>query len=223
MNWSPEHAVEPLKQEGLRSVWLVERPGESPRTAKYWPATPWSLVKHVLGISQSIRQARGAARLGRIGVRTPDVVDGPRFVRMDRVRLIRIELIHVHGRTVTECLDADDTSVDDLRSIATQLGDAVRRIAEAGYLHRDLRTSNLVVEAGPDGPVAWLIDPVGVRRCGCRITAVARMLDRLDVEVRRRRARTHGMWRVVVREALRGFTASDRRAVFARLRAHPPS
>ncbi len=222
VTWSPEHAVTCLKEEGLRSVWLVQRPDESQRIAKYWPVTVWGLLKHLVGASQSARQLRGARRLEGIGIRTPVVVDPPRVVVESGRRLVRVELAYVPGATVTEWLESESGGAEDRRSLASQLGDCTRRIAEAGYLHRDLRPSNIVVESGRTGPVAWLIDPVGMRRCTDRVVAIARMLNRLDTEVRRRRAITGGAWRLVLREAVGGLSASDRRAVFERLRAHRP-
>ena len=223
MPWSPEHAVACLKEEGLRSVWLVEPPGEARRTAKYWPVTPWSALKHCMGISQPARQLRGARRLAAIGVATPRVVSGPKVMASKAGRLYCMELEYVPGSTVTECLEDPSHDAAAFRSVARQLGAVIRSISGAGLLHRDLRLSNVIVGAGSDGPKVWVIDPVGVRRCGDGVTATARMLERLDVEVRRRRAVTRGAWREVVRSALSGISATDRRAVFARLRAHPRS
>tara|TARA_Y100000589_G_scaffold60999_1_gene52067 strand:- start:20340 stop:21011 length:672 start_codon:yes stop_codon:yes gene_type:complete len=220
VTWSPEHAVACLKEEGLRSVWLVERPGEASRTAKYWPVTLWSAAKHCIGISQPARQLRGARRLAAIGVATPQVVDGPTVVSARSRRLYRLELEYVPGSTVMECLEESSHDTATCRSVARQLGVVIRLISGAGLLHRDLRLSNVIVEAAADGPVVWVIDPVGVRRCGNGLMAIARMLERLDVELRRRRAIARGAWREVVRSALSELSAADRRAVFAQLRAH---
>ena len=220
MPWSPEHAVACLKEEGLRSVWLVEPPGEARRTAKYWPVTPWSALKHCMGISQPARQLRGARRLAAIGVATPRVVSGPKVVASEAGRLFCMELDYIHGSTVMECLQDSTLDVSSLQSVARQLGKAVHLIAGAGLLHRDLRLSNVIVEHGDHGPNAWMIDPVGVRRCQSRVVATARMLGRLDVEIRRNRTITHGAWRSVVKVATSALSVSDRRAVFAQLRAH---
>ncbi|MEE2718827.1 MAG: hypothetical protein VX727_03480, partial [Planctomycetota bacterium] len=127
MSWSPEHAVTCLKEEGLRSVWLVQRPGESPRIAKYWPVTVWGMLKHLVGVSQSARQLRGARRLKGIGLRTPEVVDPPRIVVEAGRRLVRVELAYVPGSTVTEWLESGAGGAEDRRALAWQLGDCVRR------------------------------------------------------------------------------------------------
>jgi hypothetical protein len=65
--------VRRLKDAGRQSVWLIQRPGEQPRTLKSWPLTPLLLVKLALGIAQPQRQLRGARRVARAGIQTPEV------------------------------------------------------------------------------------------------------------------------------------------------------
>ncbi len=221
VSWTPDHAVSRLKEDGPRSVWLVQRPGQGARTAKFWALSPWLLTKHMLGLSQPTCQARGARRLAGAGIPTPEVVDGPDIVTMHGRRVLQLELVHVPGDTVLEHLQRGDAGAAPALDVARQVGALVFRIADAGFFHRDLKASNIVIEETDSGPRAWVIDPVGVRRCRRRSTAVFRMLERLDVEIRERRSIAKGTWSSAVREALRPLSGPERQAVFELLRVHP--
>lgn len=221
VSWTPDHAVSRLKEDGPRSVWLVQRPGQELRTAKFWTLSPWLLVKHVLGISQPSCQARGARWLSAAGIPTPEVVAGPSIVTMHGRRLLQIELNHVPGENVLDLLERGDARRGQALEVARQVGALIFRIADAGLFHRDLKASNIVIEESASGPRIWVIDPVGVRRCRSRSTAVFRMLERLDVEIRERRSIAMGTWSSVVRAALRPLSGPERQAVFELLRAHP--
>ena len=222
VSWTPDHAVSVLKSDGLRSVWLVQRPGEEPRTVKFWPVSSWMLAKHAMGISQPIRQDRGCRRLRGAGIDTPKIVSGPMVTSVEGRRVIRLELDHVPGRTVLEHLECGSVDAAAVSEVARQVGALVCSIADAGFMHRDLKLSNIVVEEFDDAtPKVWVIDPVGVRQCRNRSVAIFRMLERLDVEIRSGRDIAGIGWSSVVREAMRPLSPSERRAVLSMLRARP--
>ena len=118
-------------------------------------------------------------------------------------------------------LERGEVDSDALLEVARQIGACVSRIAAAGLFHRDLKLSNLVIEEDGTERTAWVIDPVGVRRCRRRSTATFRMLDRRDVEIRERRNVAEGAWSCVLREALRSLSSADRQEVLQQLREHP--
>ena len=181
----PAHAVRCLKAAGARSVWLVHRPGEVPRTVKGWPMTPSLALKWVLGQSQPQRHVRLARRLAGAGVATPRVAGGPRWVRRHGSVLLELELEHVPGRTALEVLRAGDPLA--VRHAAEAVATMLRRLIAARLFNRDLKLSNIVVAAAPGGWEAWLLDPVGVRTMGDVRGQTARMLERLEVEAREQR------------------------------------
>lgn len=189
---------------------------------KFWPVSTWMLTKHAMGISQPIRQSRGCRRLRRAGIDTPKIVSGPVISRVKGRRVIRLELDHVPGRTVLEHLGDGAANAAVVAEVARQVGSLVSSIADAGFMHRDLKLSNIVVEEFEDAPPKiWVIDPVGMRLCRNRSVAVFRMLERLDVEIRSGREIAGVGWSGVVREALRPLSRPQRRAVLSMLRARP--
>lgn len=217
----PAYCVRVLKRFGGQSVWLIERPGETRRTLKSWALTPVMLLKLVLGIAQPQRQVRGARRAARAGVQTP------RIVRAWRLRLgapgPRIELEHdyVDGKSAMEVLEVGALPDDACREVSAAVGRVVACLDGAGLFNRDLKLSNLILDAEDGRPRVWLIDTVGIRRMHHRVAETARMLERLAVEPAELGiALSPPSWVPAMRHALRGLAAPARRAVVERLKEH---
>ena len=209
-----------LKNDGGRAVWMSHVPGSIPLTFKSWVLTPWFLFKFIIGIAQPWRHLRGAGRLRRAGIPTPSVA----FIRPGwrrRRPVILLVMPYVEGVTALDHLRIVEGSpaVD----LAKQLGRYVSMLSEADLRHRDFKLTNVVIETGTDHP--WLIDPVGVVRDRDRITSLATMLDRLDVEIREGHVGelrdVERLRRIILKAALVSAPSSVRRAVLQRLRTHP--
>ncbi len=219
----PAHAISCLKDAGRQSVWLIQRPQQTPRTLKTWPLSPGLIAKLALGMAQPQRQIRGARRLAAVGVSTPAVVGSWRFARRGRVPVIELELDHVEGRTALELLGPGTTATARQLHCAARLGAFVNAIGSARLLHRDLKLRNVIVDedGGRDDAGIWIIDPVGVRRTVGRVRAFVYMFDRLMCE-----AAAAGitlprpLWRRVIRAGLAPQPAAVRRSVIRRLRSH---
>ena len=203
-------------QRNGRAVWRVERPGGMVSTLKTWPTWSKCLLTFPLGIAQPQRQRRGADRLDRIGVLTPPIIAGPKVAG----RLCTLELEWVEGRTALDhCVSGDPDEVG-LRMVAAQLGSNIALIAHAGYVHRDMKLSNIIIESKADGPQAWVIDTIGIRRCASKSTAIFRMVERLLVELGAHRNHLDAAWLPLLRAALKPMSKSIRQAVLVQLRAH---
>ncbi len=231
----PAHAVRRLKEAGRQSVWLIQRPGEQPRTLKSWPLTPLLLMKLALGIAQPQRQLRGASRVARAGVPTAEVCGwrlawgrpprpgGPRKKGghgCPRPR-VEIELVWVPGRCAFDLVSPTSLSAPDRRRASAAVGRVVAGLVAAGLFNRDLKLSNLVVDFSAQRPDVWLIDTVGIRRLRRPVVEIARMLERLAVQPAECGiALSPAAWMPAMRHALGGLSAATRRAVVRRLRAH---
>ena len=214
----PLDAMELIKgQRNGRAVWRIERPGGVVSTLKTWPLLSKCLLTLPLGIAQPQRQRRGSNRLNRIGVPTPPIIAGPRVAG----GLCTLELEWVHGRTALEHCVAADLDSSAMKMLATQLGSHVAMIANAGYVHRDMKLSNIIIESSPEGPKAWIIDTIGIRRCTSKSMAVFRMLERLLTELGPDRTHLEVAWGPLLRAAIRPMSGPIRRAVLERLRSHP--
>ncbi|MCA9285805.1 MAG: hypothetical protein KDA22_11350 [Phycisphaerales bacterium] len=177
---TPRGAVSCLKRDGDRSVWLVERSGVPARTVKRWPLTPALAFKLAVGRSQPQRQARATRMLRRFGLAVPEVLAGPRVVRgAGPGGFVALELAFVPRQTMLDRLRAGDADSRAARRLGAACGELIASLAAHGLLNRDLKLSNLIVD---EHERVWMIDPVGVRRCVDRSTAVFRMLERLGVE-----------------------------------------
>ncbi|MHC4080297.1 MAG: BUD32 family EKC/KEOPS complex subunit [Planctomycetota bacterium] len=218
MSTPPAHAVRQLKDAGRQSVWLIHRPGEQPRTLKSWPLTPLLLAKLVLGIAQPQRQLRGARRLGRAGIPTPEVFGWRMAWGPPR---LEIELAWVPGVSAFELVSSEALSASDRRRASAAVGRLVAGLIGAGLFNRDVKLSNLVVDATGEQPRVWLIDTVDIRRMRRPAVEIARMLERLAVQPARGGiALTPPAWVPAMRHALGGLSAATRRAVVRRLQAH---
>lgn len=218
MATAPPHAVRQLKTLGEHPVWLVHRPGETPRTLKTWTVTPLRLLQLAIGTARPQRQIAGSKRLERAGVRTPAIRGGWRFAR--RRRLIELEHDFVEGRSAWDLAKDEGTPSEEIRRVSAAAGDVVVAMLAAGLLNKDLKLNNLIVAA--DGRV-WIIDTDGVRRSGQRVTDAARMLERLGVQLTIMGSRVGPeVWFPAVRRVLRSLPRQERREVVRSLRAHRP-
>ncbi|MHC4211047.1 MAG: BUD32 family EKC/KEOPS complex subunit [Planctomycetota bacterium] len=232
MSTPPAHAVRRLKDAGRQSVWLIQRPGEQPRTLKSWPLTPLLLVKLALGIAQPQRQLRGARRVARAGIPTAEVCclklawgrprpAGPRKLRGHGRPQVEIELGWVEGSSAYDLVSSGSLSPSDRRRTSAAVGRVVAKLVEAGLFNRDLKLSNLIVDFSAGRADVWLIDTVGIRRLRRPEPEIARMLERLAVQPARGGiALTPPVWMPAMRHALGGLAAVTRRAVVRRLQAH---
>ena len=221
MPGTPPHAVRCLKEAGRRSVWLIQRPGEGSRTLKTWPLTPTIALKLLLGLAQPQRQIRGAERLAKLGIRTPSPVGRWRFLRLKIGLSLALELDYIPGRLALDVLTEGRIDPAVGRPLAAEIGAAVRLLAEAKLLHRDLKLSNIVIAEEGDRRSICVLDPVGVRPMFDRLEALLRMFDRLRVEPAEMGIDIpRWAWAAVLRETVRGLPRADRRAVIRRLKSH---
>jgi tRNA A-37 threonylcarbamoyl transferase component Bud32 len=222
---APPHAVRCLKPDGLRSVWLVQRPGTGPRTLKGWPLTLGLLLKLALGIAQPQRQIRGTRLLRRAEIATPACAGSWRFARRGSRLLVELELEHAPGLSLHHLL-ADSCAVAGLpgahrEHLARTLGATVAKIAAARLFHRDMKLTNLIVDCADTPPSLAVIDAVGVRGSRRPVVERARMLRSLarSMEHEAVAGKVEPRLRIMAaREALRGLERRSRRTVMCLLR-----
>ena len=202
-------------------MWLIEAPGMPSRIRKTWPISPWTLMKYCVGRSQPQRQVRGAKRVRRAGLKTPDIVQ-PLRIEFTKGRL-SLELAYVNGESALDLLRKGSLDASSMRACAAGIGAIVPKIAAAGYFNRDLKLSNLIAQRDSNAWIIWLIDPVGVRLGRRRLEEVTRMLHRLaseplvmNIPIPRAAAT------IVLLSALRPLKPADRTEVLRRLRQHRP-
>ena len=215
----PAHAVKCLKRAGLNSVWLIHRPGEERRTLKSWPVTLGLFGKIMLGIAQPQRQVRGARCVARAGVDPATVCRPWRLARREGRLLIELELDYVPGPSALDALTEQKLSQAELRSTAAAIGQIVAKLAVAGLFHRDLTLSNLIVKSASGPAQIRVIDTVGVRRIRRPVPEIARMLERLGVQL----SISHlpappAAWMPLMLEAMRPLAPKTRQAVLRTLR-----
>ncbi len=217
----PAHAVKCLKSAGLNSVWLIHRSGEERRTLKSWPVTLGLLGKLLLGIAQPQRQVRGAKSVARAGV-DPATVCGPwRFARRERRLLIELELDYVPGPSALDALNQKKLSQAELRCVAAAIGQIVAKLTVAGLFHRDLTLTNLIVKSASGPAQIRVIDTVGVRRIRRPVPEIARMLERLGVQLDTSHSPAPpAAWMPLLLEAIRPLAPKTRQAVLRSLKQH---
>ncbi|HAW28395.1 MAG TPA: hypothetical protein DCY03_09795 [Planctomycetaceae bacterium] len=179
---TPYTIIRCLKEEDLRSVWLLEIPGRGLTTLKRWPAN-WQLRwKSFFRQSQPDRQLTGAWKLLKAGINTPQ----PATPVYRAGRFYQLEMPFIEGATAYDLLKSElPESQDLLYELARELGKIVGRIARAGLRHRDLKLENVVVKASSQEatPLSlWLIDPVGIRSSFSLTDSLVCMLDRLAIQ-----------------------------------------
>jgi len=171
-----------LKEEDLRSVWLIDIPKRGLTTLKRWPIN-WKLRwKSLFNQSQPQRQLSGAWKLLTAGVNTPQPVTP--VYRSDH--FFQLEMPFIAGSTAFELLKfGSDCAHSEQCLIARELGMIVRRLAMSHLRHRDFKLENVVVKPASESqsqPTLWLIDPVGIRFCLSPLNAIVYMLDRLAIQ-----------------------------------------
>ena len=208
-----------LKEEDLRSVWLLELPGRGLTTLKRWPVT-WPLRwKTFFRQSQPDRQLTGAWKLLKAGVNTPQ----PATPVYRAGSFYQLEMPFIEGSTAYDLLKSElPESSDLLYELARELGKIVRRIAEAGLRHRDLKLENVVVKAShrDSTPLSlWLIDPVGIRSSFSLADSLVCMLDRLAIQpLNDGVAVPLSLQIICIRAALGQMAGNERRHFFQLLR-----
>lgn len=179
---TPYTTIDCLKEEDLRSVWLLDITGRGLTTLKRWPIN-WSLRwKSLFRQSQPQRQITGAWRLLKVGVNTPQPAT-PVYRSGD---FYQLEMPFIEGSTVYELFKSSRPDPASSRSlIARELGGIVCRLAHSHLRHRDLKLENVILKTSQTGqtqPSLWLIDPVGIRVCFSEEKSIACMLDRLAIQ-----------------------------------------
>ncbi len=190
MSDPPAHAVEKLKEEGTRDVWLIQRPGQRRRVLKRWRLTPGMALRILFALSPPQRIRRSIARIDATGLSTPRVVGRWSFRRSGRRRVVQLELDYAEGETLHEyglrCSGEGVRQPDEVVWLGRTIGRAIGSIAERGYVHRDFKAGNLVISRARDGAISGLtlIDTDGVRGVRLRTSAIARMAAQLDRSLR---------------------------------------
>ncbi|MCA9013922.1 MAG: hypothetical protein KDA77_01200 [Planctomycetaceae bacterium] len=208
-----------LKEEDLRSVWLIDVPGRGLTTLKRWPVT-WKLRwKSLFKQSQPQRQITGAWKLLTAGINTPQPVtpvyrSGPFF---------QLEMPFIEGATALDLLKSGTVcSHAEQCLIARELGTIVRKLALAHLRHRDLKLENVVVKPANEHqlqPTLWLIDPVGIRVCGSPLTAIVYMLDRLAIQpIHEKVPLPLSLQIICIRSAIESIPRRQRKLIFQKLR-----
>ncbi|MFK7779342.1 MAG: hypothetical protein QM501_14645 [Gimesia sp.] len=203
-----------LKEEDLRSVWLIKIPGRGLTTLKRWPIT-WQLRwKSLFNQSQPQRQLAGAWKLLRAGVNTPQPTTP--VYRSDHY--FQLEMPFITGLTAFELLKSDsESSLEEQYLIARELGKIVHRLASSHLRHRDFKLENVVVKPANESqqqPTLWLIDPVGILFCRSQLAAIVYMLDRLAIQpINEGIPLPFSLQVICIRSAL-GFISGPSRKVF---------
>ncbi len=206
-----------LKEEDLRSVWLIEIPESGLTTLKRWPIT-WSLRwKSLFNQSQPQRQLTGAWKLLTAGVNTPQ----PTTPVYRSNQFYQLEMPFISGSTAFDLLKSNALH-EDRHHIARELGKIVYRLASSHLRHRDLKLENVVIKPANDAkqqPTLWLIDPVGIRFCRSQLNAIAYMIDRLAVQPTDEKIPLPFSLQIIcIRSALGSISGRSRKAFFRMLR-----
>lgn len=215
----PYTTIRCLKAERLRSVWLLDISGRGLTTLKRWPID-WNLRwKTLFGHSQPQRQLTGAWQLLRAGVNTPQ----PATPVYRAGRFFQLEMPFVEGTPLDAVLkNASSGASVELAPIARELGEIVRRLAEARLRHRDLKLENVILklsQADQSAPSLWLIDPVGIRGCRSLERSLICMLDRLAIQPLNEGIPLPLSLQIIcIRSAIGNLGRGDRRQFFQRLR-----
>ncbi|QDT40660.1 hypothetical protein Pan241w_07180 [Gimesia alba] len=208
-----------LKEEDLRSVWLIDIPERGLTTLKRWPIS-WKLRwKSLFKQSQPQRQISGAWKLLTAGINTPQPVT-PVYRAGD---FFQLEMPFIEGATVFDLLNSGESySHAEQCLIARELGEIVRKLASTHLRHRDLKLENVVVKPAnqvQQKPTLWLIDPVGIRNCLSPLTAIVYMLDRLAIQpIHERIPLPTSLQIICIRSAVNSIPRRQRKLLFQKLR-----
>lgn len=179
---APYTTVRCLKEENLRSVWLLDIAGRGLTTLKRWPIS-WKLrCQSLFRQAQPQLQSIGAWRLLKVGVNTPQPATPVYSVE----GFYQLEMPFIEGSTIYDLLKSPSISPQAEQAlIARELGKIVGRLAQSHLRHRDLKLENVIVKPAQteqDKPSLWLIDPVGIRWCLSVEKSIICMLDRLAIQ-----------------------------------------
>ncbi|WP_339733688.1 hypothetical protein [uncultured Gimesia sp.] len=208
-----------LKEEDLRSVWLIDLPGRGLTTLKRWPIS-WKLRwKSLFKQSQPQRQLTGAWKLLTAGINTPQPVT-PVYRSGE---FFQLEMPFIEGSTAFDLLKSgSDYTHAEQCLIARELGTIVQKLALSHLRHRDLKLENVVVKPANQvqpKPTLWLIDPVGIRACWSPLTAIVYMLDRLAIQpIHEQVPLPISLQIICIRSAVNSISRSQRTLFFQKLR-----
>lgn len=174
---------------------------------KSWHARPLlTRCYHRLRFTPAWRQWRGAARLRSIGVCCSAPVALVHDRRSGRQTLV---LPYVRGVTLHQFVaDAQACDAAQRQRVAAQIGRQIGRIAAAGWINRDHKPSNLILD---DNAQQGLAEPV--------------IIDTAAIQARRHDRQVVRMLAIMDRALARAGAVSDReklRCVREVLRADPP-
>ncbi|QDV48802.1 BUD32 family EKC/KEOPS complex subunit [Gimesia fumaroli] len=208
-----------LKEEDLRSVWLIDISGRGLTTLKRWPIS-WKLRwKSLFRQSQPQRQLTGAWKLLTAGINTPQPVT-PVYRSGE---FFQLEMPFIEGTTAFDLIKSGaDNSHAERCLIARELGNIVRKIALSHLRHRDLKLENVVVKPASQvqpKPTLWLIDPVGIRTCLSSLDAIVYMLDRLAIQpIHEQVPLPISLQIICIRSAVTSISRKQRKLVFRKLK-----
>ena len=110
-------------------------------------------------------------------------------------------------------------SQTELRRASAVVGQIVAKLAVAGLFHRDLTLTNLIVKAASEPIQIQVIDTVGVRRIRRPVPEIARMLERLGVQLDASHIPAPPTaWMPLLLEAMRPLAPKTRQAVLRLLK-----
>jgi len=138
-------------------------------------------ARGLLGTRSLAAFCKGHALLAR-GIATARPVAAVDLHRRGAVRDTLLATERVAGVPLSDWL-RHSPPARDRRQLARSLAQMIRRMHDAGFSHRDLKAPNiLIVQRGPCGPQAVLVDLDGVR-AGFRISAARRAKDLMRLSV----------------------------------------
>ncbi|MHB1155238.1 MAG: hypothetical protein ACYC26_00205 [Phycisphaerales bacterium] len=129
------------------------------------------MLRHLLRCSSAWRQWRGAERLRNIGVRINEPVA---LVHEGRGKQALV-LPYVDAVNLHEWLSAKPRAANVRLRVARAIGSQMGRITKAGWINRDHKPTNLMIDAACEqrGEQPVLIDLAGIRRRRGRLIAPA--------------------------------------------------
>jgi len=116
------------------------------------------LADRFVGRPRFLREIELAESLRAAGIPTPPVLAGVAYAATLWHRA-DVATERVAGRDLAAILFGDGPPTGPARTeMLREVGRLVRRLHEAGFVHPDLQLRNVLIESGPAGPKAWLLD-----------------------------------------------------------------
>lgn len=180
--------AQPLRGRGL--AWRIDGPAPGDWVVRHYrrggAVAPLLGDRYLLaGPARPFRELRASQEVRARRVPTPRVLAlavyrDPPFYRAD------IATEHVAGAADLAALSFGEASVGgpDLVAAWAAAGALVHRAGRAGVLHVDLNLANILIQPGPVGTTAWLID---LDRCRVLGTGSRAAIDRMAARVHRSR------------------------------------